>query len=67
MNVDLRIPLGALFVMLGAIMLVYGIFSDPSIYERSLGINVNTWWGAVEVLFGAVMILSAWGWRLRRK
>jgi hypothetical protein len=41
-------------------MVVYGFFtgSDP-MYRRSLGINVNLWWGAVLFVFGAVMLFFA--------
>jgi len=28
-------------------------------YERSLGINVNLWWGIVLLLFGATMLWLA--------
>jgi membrane protein implicated in regulation of membrane protease activity len=34
--------------------------SDPAIYERSLGINVNLWWGLVLFAFGAFMLIMAW-------
>ena len=33
--------------------------SDASLYERSLGVNVNLWWGIVMLAFGAVMLALA--------
>jgi hypothetical protein len=58
MNLDIRLPIGLLFATLGALLVLYGVvtyFSQPSLYDRSLGINVNFWWGLVMVLFGATM------------
>ena len=60
MSLDLRVPIGLLFAALGALLAVYGLASDPAIYQASLGINVNLWWGLVLVLFGGVMLASAW-------
>ncbi len=59
MGLDLRVPIGWLFGILGALLTLYGLISDPSIDERSLGINVNLWWGLVLLVFGAVMLLLA--------
>jgi hypothetical protein len=59
MELDVRIPLGWLFTILGAILVVYGLISDPAIYARSLGENVNLHWGLVFAIFGgAVLIFS---------
>jgi hypothetical protein len=37
-------------------LVVYGVVSSPAIYEKSLGINVNLWWGLVLLVFGLVML-----------
>ena len=58
-QLDLRIPIGGMFTIFGVILIVYGLVSDPAIYERSLGINVNLWWGIVLFLFGATMLWLA--------
>jgi hypothetical protein len=60
MALDLRVPIGLLFGLLGILLAGYGLFSDPAIYEASLGINVNLWWGLVLALFGSAMLGSAW-------
>ena len=58
MHLDVRIPLGLLFLLLGLILVGYGLTSDPAIYvQHSLGQNVNLVWGAVFALFGAAMLL----------
>jgi hypothetical protein len=59
MNLDLRLPLGLMFMVFGLMLTVYGIASDRAIYARSLGINVNLWWGLVLLIFGAVMFALA--------
>ncbi len=60
MSLDVRVPIGLLFAALGTLLAVYGVSSDPAIYQASLGINVNFWWGLVMVAFGAVMLGLAW-------
>ena len=56
MNLDLRLPLGLMFTIFGALLTLYGLASDQAIYTRSLGVNVNLWWGLVLLLFGAGML-----------
>jgi hypothetical protein len=53
MALDLRFPLGLMFVILGAIVTALGIFRP----RETLGININLWWGLVLLAFGAVMLL----------
>ena len=57
MQLDVRWPIGLLFAALGAILIVFGAFSDRALYQRSLGINVNLIWGVVMLAFGALMLL----------
>lgn len=56
MNFDIRLPIGLMFGLLGVLLLGFGLLSDPEIYRRSLGINVNLIWGAVLLVFGASML-----------
>jgi hypothetical protein len=60
MSLDLRVPIGLLFGLMGALLAVYGLVSDAAIYQASLGINVNLWWGLVLVILGTFMLGSAW-------
>jgi hypothetical protein len=61
MRGDIRIPIGLMFAVLGLMLAAFGvlthfgILADKSIYDRSLGINVNVWWGLILLAFGAGM------------
>ncbi|HSC30338.1 MAG TPA: hypothetical protein VLD17_01345 [Gemmatimonadaceae bacterium] len=59
MKLDLRLPLGLMFAIFGIMLTVYGILSDRAIYARSLGIDVNLWWGIVLLIFGIAMLALA--------
>lgn len=59
MNLDLRVPIGLMFGIFGAILTVFGLVSDPAIYDRSLGVNVNLWWGLAQLVFGLAMLWLA--------
>jgi hypothetical protein len=56
MKLDLRLPIGLMFSIFGVLLLGFGVISDAAIYQRSLGINVNLWWGVVLLIFGLVML-----------
>jgi multisubunit Na+/H+ antiporter MnhG subunit len=56
MNFDLRFPIGLLFTLFGLLLTGFGLMSGPEIYQRSLGINVNLWWGLFLLLFGLLML-----------
>jgi len=60
MNLDIRLPIGAMFSLFGVILVVFGLVSDNAIYQRSLGFNVNLWWGLVLLAFGGIMLALAW-------
>jgi hypothetical protein len=62
MGLDIRLPIGWLFVVIGGLLTGVGLFGDEAIYARSLGMNVNLWWGLAMVLFGAVFL-----WLSRRR
>jgi hypothetical protein len=55
-SLDIRFPIGLLFCILGILLAAFGLTSDPSIYQRSLGINIDLWWGLVLTLVGAMML-----------
>lgn len=60
MQLDVRIPMGWLFLSLGVILSIYGLVADPAIYvKHSLGQNVNLLWGGIFVAFGVVVLLIA--------
>ena len=59
MRLDIRIPIGSLFTLLGIILAAYGLLGDPAVYGRSLGHNVNLVWGLVLLVFGVVILWIA--------
>jgi hypothetical protein len=60
---QLHFFVGSLFSVTGLVLAGYGLVSDPAIYVRSLGWNVNLWWGMAMCLFGATFLLL---WRTSR-
>jgi hypothetical protein len=57
MGLDIRLPIGLMFTIFGLLLVIYGMVSDKSIYQKSLGLNINLYWGAVMIVFGLVMLL----------
>jgi uncharacterized membrane protein len=59
-GLDVRLPIGGLFAVLGMILTGYGIATagDPTHYARSLSININLWWGLVMLAFGLILLLG---------
>jgi protein-S-isoprenylcysteine O-methyltransferase Ste14 len=62
MGLDIRWPIGLLFSLIGALMVIYGAAtsSNAEIYKRSLDLNINLIWGAVLLVFGGAMLFFAW-------
>ena len=58
MGIDIKIPIGLMFTILGLILTVYGFItrSDAALYTVSLGINVNLWSGLGMLVFGLLML-----------
>ena len=59
MRLDVRTPIGGMFALIGAILVIYGLVADKSVYSRSLDININLWWGLVMLVFGVLMLALA--------
>lgn len=53
---DLKVPLGSLLCAYGVILSLYGIFGDPTLSAKSLGININLIWGVVMMIVGALFL-----------
>ena len=62
MGLDLRWPIGLMFSLIGALLVIYGLItnSTPATYARSLGINIDLYWGLLLVVFGLTMLTLAW-------
>ena len=63
--VDIRIPIGLMFTIIGVIISIMGLvtLSDTGMYQKSLGVNVNLFMGALMLAFGLIMLFFA----LRKK
>lgn len=59
MTFDLRLPIGILFSLFGAILTVFGLVTPRELYRASLGLNVNKGWGLVLLAFGLTMLTFA--------
>ncbi|MBN1183070.1 MAG: hypothetical protein JXB49_12325 [Bacteroidales bacterium] len=57
--IDIKIPIGLMFSILGVLLTVYGLFSmsNTTIYVKSFNINVNLWSGIFMIVFGGLMLL----------
>jgi hypothetical protein len=65
MELDIRLPIGALFLTIGAILCGAGLAGDPkTLAGASAGLNIDLVWGAAMAAFGLVMLaLAAWARR----
>jgi|HubBroStandDraft_2_1064218.scaffolds.fasta_scaffold335764_2 hypothetical protein len=66
MQFDVRIPIGAMFSLIGALLLIYGWSASAPGGPGSAGLNVNAWWGGIMALFGLCMLGLAHRGRARR-
>jgi hypothetical protein len=57
MGLDIRLPIGLFFSFLGALLIISGLLTGREAFQRSLGININLWWGFAMLAFGVVMLL----------
>ena len=61
MGLDIRLPIGMMFTLIGALLAGSGFLTrgDAVMYQRSLDININLWWGLVLLAFGLLMLIPA--------
>lgn len=59
MQLDIRIPLGALFAIIGALVAVFGLVSGAATGEHTAGLNIDLWWGLAMAAFGGLMLWLA--------
>jgi hypothetical protein len=62
MDLDIRLPIGFMFSILGIMLTLFGLFTtgDEAMYARSLGININLWSGICMLIFGLLMLFYGW-------
>jgi uncharacterized membrane protein HdeD (DUF308 family) len=57
MGLDIRWPIGLMFILIGALLAIFG--ATKSADSVSLGININLIWGIVLLVFGVGMLIGA--------
>jgi len=55
MGLDIRLPIGIIFTLYGLVLMVFGLVTNPEIFEKSLNVNIDLWWGAAMLVFGLIM------------
>jgi len=61
MGLDIKIPIGLMFSLLGLILTILGIVTNGNteMYQQSLGYNINLWSGLFMLAFGGFMLLTS--------
>jgi len=69
MGLDIKIPIGLMFSLLGLILTILGLVTngDTALYEQSLGYNINLISGVVMLLFGLFMLLTSTLFRKKKE
>ena len=60
MQLDIRIPIGCLFSLIGALLILQGLLGAGSLQGAFLGLNIDVAWGLVMAAFGAAMLFLRW-------
>jgi hypothetical protein len=58
MGLDIRLPIGLMFSIIGAVLAAYGAIESEK--SQALGLNANLIWGACILAFGALMTVAWW-------
>ena len=61
MGLDIKIPIGMMFTLLGTILTILGLVTmgDTELYQQSLGYNINLFSGITMLVFGGFMLLTS--------
>jgi uncharacterized membrane protein HdeD (DUF308 family) len=57
MGLDIRWPIGLMFTLIGALLVITGLLQGPD--ARSLNVNIDLIWGIILLVFGVLMLLGA--------
>ncbi|MFN3431605.1 MAG: hypothetical protein ACK46X_16835 [Candidatus Sericytochromatia bacterium] len=55
---DIRTPIGLMFIIIGILIGAYGLMTDARTYQISLGHNINLIWGLVMLVVGGALFMS---------
>jgi len=61
MGLDIKIPIGLMFSILGVILTILGLVTtgDTAMYEQSMGYNINLFSGIIMLVFGCFMLFTS--------
>jgi hypothetical protein len=61
MGLDIKIPIGLMFTILGLLLAVFGLITagNTELYQRSLDININLWTGLAMLVVGILMLATS--------
>jgi membrane-bound ClpP family serine protease len=61
MGLDIKIPIGMMFTLLGIILTILGLLTmgDTELYRQSLGYNINLFSGITMLVFGCFMLFTS--------
>jgi threonine/homoserine/homoserine lactone efflux protein len=61
MGLDIKIPIGLMFTILGVILTILGLVTrgDTALYEQAMGYNINLFSGLVMLAFGCFMLFTS--------
>ena len=58
--------IAAVVLIFGTILFLYGLLGPPAQAQKSLGVNINLWWGLFMVAFGCMVLGLSWASPRRR-
>lgn len=58
--------IAAVILIFGTVLVLYGLLGPSEQTQKSLGININLWWGLFMVAFGCVVLGASWASPRRR-
>jgi len=69
MGLDIKIPIGLMFTILGVILTILGLVTrgDTAMYEQAMGYNINLFSGLVMLAFGCFMLFTSRLFKKKKK
>ena len=61
MGLDIKIPIGLMFAIMGLILTILGLVTrgDTAMYEQAMGYNINLFSGLIMLVFGCFMLFTS--------
>ena len=69
MGLDIKIPIGLMFTILGVILTILGLVTrgDTAMYEQAMGYNINLFSGISMLVFGSFMLFTSRLFKKKKK